>query len=207
MEQMFTPEEEKDMLVLEANEFRSGVFMNNGAGKFSFIPLPESCQWSPVNSVVLLDLDQDEFLDMVVSTNDYGTEVTVGRYDALNGMVLKGDGRGGFKPCEEGMSGFVLPGDGKALSMLRAADGRLLIAASQNRAVLKLFKHNFTGKLVPLQRGEKSLQLYLQSGAKRRAELYYGQGFLSQSSLIYPMHSLVVKMEVSGSTSTPRIVQ
>ena len=31
---------------------------------------------------------------LVINGNDYGTEVTTGRYDALNGLMLKGNGKG-----------------------------------------------------------------------------------------------------------------
>jgi hypothetical protein len=35
---------------------------------------------------------------LLATGNDYGTEPSVGRYDACNGLVLKGDGKGGFVP-------------------------------------------------------------------------------------------------------------
>ena len=42
------------------------------------------------------DFDGDGNLDVVINANDYGTEVQSGRYDALNGLLLKGDGKGNF---------------------------------------------------------------------------------------------------------------
>ena len=39
------------------------------------------------------DFDADGNLDLAINTNDYGTDVSVGRYDALNGLMLKGDGK------------------------------------------------------------------------------------------------------------------
>lgn len=55
------------------------------------------------------DYDSDGNLDVLINGNDYGTEVTVGRYDALNGLLLKGDGKGGFKPLTILESGIFIP--------------------------------------------------------------------------------------------------
>ena len=64
----------------------------------------------------------------------------VGRYDALNGLLLKGDGRGNFKPLSILQSGIYIPGDGKALVKLESASGKYLAAASQYKDDLKLFE-------------------------------------------------------------------
>ena len=39
--------------------------------------------------------------------NDFGTEVTNGRYDAMNGLVLSGDGKGNFIAQTILQSGFL----------------------------------------------------------------------------------------------------
>jgi hypothetical protein len=207
MDQVLTPEERKNMLVLEANEFRSVVLMNQGNGKFILKPLPTQAQWSPINGIVVADLDEDEYPDLVVSTNDYGTEVTVGRYDALNGLVLKGDGKGGFLVLGQDQAGFRVPADGKALSMLQSADGRMVVAASQNKGPLKLFKHNFPVKTIPLEADDAWAILQLRSGSKRRVELYYGQGFLGQSSRRLFLGTSASGAEISKTSSAKRTVE
>jgi hypothetical protein len=65
------------------------------------------------------DFDGDGNLDVVMNGNDYGSDASVGRYDALNGLMLKGDGKGGFKPLSILQSGIYIPGNGKALVKLR----------------------------------------------------------------------------------------
>ena len=65
------------------------------------------------------DFDGDGNLDVLINGNDYGTEVSIGRYDALNGLLLKGDGKGNFKPLSILQSGIYIPGDGKALVKLQ----------------------------------------------------------------------------------------
>ena len=67
-------------------------------GKFTMVPLPVEAQISQLNGMVVDDFDGDGNLDVAISGNDYGTEVATGRYDAFNGLMLKGDGKGNFKP-------------------------------------------------------------------------------------------------------------
>jgi hypothetical protein len=207
MDKILTAEEKKGALILEANEFRSMVLVNKGAGKFEMIPLPEQAQWSPLNGMILADLDSDENLDLAISANDFGTEVAVGRYDALNGLLLKGDGKGGFSVTGQDQAGFSIPADGKALSLLKSANGSLLLAASQNKGPLKLFKHNFPVKFLPTRPDDQVLMLHLTSGKQRRAELYFGQGFLSQSSRQFPLGPAVRQVEIINTQSAKRTVE
>ena len=65
------------------------------------------------------DFDGDGNLDVVINGNDYGSDASIGRYDALNGLMLKGDGKDGFKPLSILQSGIYIPGNGKALVKLR----------------------------------------------------------------------------------------
>jgi hypothetical protein len=92
---------------------------NDGAGKFTLTALPWQAQISVLNGMAVDDFDDDGKLDVLINGNDYGTDPTVGRYDALNGLLLKGDGKGGFTPQTIIQSGIFIPGNGKALVKLR----------------------------------------------------------------------------------------
>jgi hypothetical protein len=56
-------------------------------------------------------------------------KVTDGRYDAINGLVLLGDGQGNFIAQSLLQSGFFVPGDAKALIKLRGTDNNYLVVA------------------------------------------------------------------------------
>ena len=99
MNQVFTEDERKDALILTANNLQTCLFHNEGNGKFTMIPLPAQAQFSVINGMVAEDFDGDGNLDLVINANDYGTEPNVGRYDALNGLYLKGDGKGNSLLC------------------------------------------------------------------------------------------------------------
>ena len=52
------------------------------------------------------DVNGDDNLDVIVCGNDFGNEVTDRRYDALNGLLMTEDGKGGFIPQTISNSGI-----------------------------------------------------------------------------------------------------
>ncbi|WP_333820352.1 VCBS repeat-containing protein [Ohtaekwangia sp.] len=183
IDQVLTPEDMKDALVLEANDMHSAYFENKGQGKFETKALPLQVQVAPVNGMIACDINEDGNLDVLMVGNDYGNEVFAGRYDAFTGLVLLGDGKGNFAVRPSAESGFYVPGDAKALVRLAGAKGDVILA-TQNRDSLKVFTYNrkeafpiFTPE--PLDTRVEFIHV---NGAKQSAELYYGAGFLSQST-------------------------
>ena len=140
MDEVITPEMRQGAQRLKANILQSVYLRNNGHGKFTMIPLPMAAQVSELCGMSVDDFDGDGNLDVIINGNDYGTELTTGRYDAFNGLMLKGDGKGGFKPLTILQSGIYIPGNGKALVKVMGANGKYLLAASQNRDVMKIFE-------------------------------------------------------------------
>ena len=169
-------------LKLKANNFNSSFCRNDGNGKFTLIALPFKAQLSALNGMVADDFDGDGNLDVVINTNDYGTDVSIGRYDALNGLMLKGDGKGNFIPQSILKSGIFIPGNGKALIKLRTKDGKYLLAAGQNRGPLKIFELKKDRRHITLQPGDVSAEILFKDGRKQKQEFYYGSSFLSQSA-------------------------
>ena len=139
-DKLFTGEELKHSIKYSANYLVSSFVRNNGNGNFSLEPLPAVAQFSALNAMVADDFDNDGNLDICINTNDFGTEPANGRYDALNGLVLKGDGKGKFKPLTIMQSGIYIPGSGKGLAKLKSGNGSYLLVASQNRGRLKVFQ-------------------------------------------------------------------
>jgi hypothetical protein len=137
---IFSGEQLKDALKISMNEFASGVIVNKGGGKFSFVPLPAVAQLAPIFGMVTDDFNKDGDLDIALTGNDYGNEVTNGRYDALNGLVLKGDGSGHFKAMSIAESGLYIPGNGKALVKVKGRGDSYLLVASENRGRVRVFK-------------------------------------------------------------------
>jgi hypothetical protein len=182
IDELFTKEQLKDALQLKANNLQSSYLRNNGSGKFTITALPPQAQLSVLNGMVGDDFDGDGNLDILINGNDYGTEVSVGRYDALNGLLLKGNGGGSFEALTILQSGIYIPGNGKALAKLRSSNGQYLVAATQNRGPMKLYELKATGKLYPLQPEDITAVINLKNGKTQRQEFYWGSSFLSQSA-------------------------
>jgi len=181
---IFTDEQMKDAITLQATNFSSCYIQNNGNGKFEVKPLPLMAQLAPLNGMVADDFNNDGNLDIAVCGNDYGNEVSAGRYDALDGLVMLGDGKGGFKAQSIQQSGFFVPGDAKALARLRGANNQYLLAASQNLGPLKLFKMRAAASFVTTKPDDVYAFIQLKNGKTRKQEMYTGSGLLSQSAAL-----------------------
>ncbi|RFZ81091.1 RNA-binding protein [Mucilaginibacter terrenus] len=197
MDSVLTPEMRKGALRLKANELRSVYMRNDGKGKFTMMPLPSQAQLSQLSGIVIDDFDGDGNLDAALSGNDYGTEVATGRYDAFNGLILKGDGKGGFNPLTIQQSGLFIPGNGKSLVKLRGANGRYLLAATQYKDAMKLFQLKRAVRTVALQPNDLFATIKYNDGKTFKQEFYNGQSFLSQSGRFFNIDSSMAQVIIT----------
>ena len=183
IDKLFTPEDLKDALIVKANHFETSYIENKGNGKFVLHALLKEMQVGPVNGMVVDDVDHDGNLDVVVTGNDFGNEVFFGRYDAFTGLLLIGDGTGKFKTASSAKSGFYVPGDAKALVRLSGVRKNLYVS-SRNREAIKVFEKVSDDRANSLQpqATEYSYILHFSDGKEQYGELYYGSGYLSQST-------------------------
>ncbi|MDE3145578.1 MAG: RNA-binding protein, partial [Bacteroidota bacterium] len=130
----------------------------------------------------------------------------LGPYDALNGLVLQGDGKGNFSPLSILQSGIYIPGNGKSLVQF-IDKGSLSIAASQNASYLKLFQlKKEQGKIIRLQPNDISAIIQLKNGKKRKEEFYYGSSFQSQSARFIQFNSSIQSVEITNDKKQKRII-
>ncbi len=203
--QLFTEEQMKDAYTLHANNFKSVFIKNMGKGKFISQPLPVAAQLAPLYGMQAGDFDNDGNLDVVMAGNDFGNEVTNGRYDAFNGLLMTGNGKGDFTPQAIFKSGIYIPGDGKALIQLKGAGNTYLLAASENKGPVKIFqRRNNCMKMIPLKNDDKIVFITLQNGTTRKEELYYGTSFLSQSARFIETNNKMKKIVITGGKGLKR---
>lgn len=191
-------------LKLTANYLQSSYLENKGGGTFEITPLPIAAQFAPIYGLVVNDFNQDGHEDVLVGGNDFGMEVSMGRHDALNGLLLTGDGTGNFAPISMQESGVVIPFDAKSLVKLRAKDHDLYIAA-QNQGQLRLFK-TATSTALEVQPQDAYAIITDQSGKTYRQEFYYGNTYLSQSSRQLTLPNNFQQVEIFQYTGTSRMV-
>jgi len=206
MDKVVTPEMRQGAVRVKANRMQSCYIQNNGNGKFTMTPLPLEAQTSQLDGMVVDDFDGDGNLDIAISGNDFGTEVGTGRYDAFNGLILKGDGNGHFKPLSLQQSGMYIPGDGKALVKLRGANGAYLLAASQNKDALKIFELKKGVETIKLQPMDMFAIIKYKNGRISKQEFYYGDSFLSQSGRFMKVDSTMASVTITDSFGHVRTV-
>jgi hypothetical protein len=125
----------------QVDTFASSIFLNDGNGSFEVEELPEEAQVAPVKSIIVNDLNEDGYLDIILAGNIYEIHPDVARSDAGNGLLMYGDGNGGFVPAPAFESGLYIPGNVKDLKFIDTPDGRILIIAN-NGNLLKVLKIN-----------------------------------------------------------------
>ncbi|GAA4452614.1 VCBS repeat-containing protein [Nibrella saemangeumensis] len=112
-DQLFSKEDREAAFQGEVTELRSCYAENVGGGQFRIRPLPVLAQQAPVFGFLVDDFDRDGHLDALATGNFFGNEANMGRQDASRGLLLKGDGKGGFTPLGPGQTGFRVSGDAR----------------------------------------------------------------------------------------------
>lgn len=182
MSEILTEEERNQALKLSVTYCKSSYVENKGNGRFDVRPLPVAAQVAPVFGTLAQDVDGDGNVDAVLVGNDYGSDLVAGRMDAFNGLVLKGDGKGGFVPLTMQQSGFYVPGNAKALINWADAQGHCRLAASENRGPLRVFVVRQSQTFTPVDARTMAVDIRLKNGRIRRQEVPFGTSFYSQSA-------------------------
>jgi hypothetical protein len=193
---VFTPEEMKGVNVLTANYMKSVWIENLGNQQFKMHELPMQAQFAPLYGMQAMDINGDQLTDLILTGNDFGMETSQGRADAFNGLVLLNGGNKNFKPIGFEESGFLVPGDARALAAVNVAGTNYLVS-TENRKALRFFKMNgISKKSIQLMPSETKAMLYYKGNKKQKAELTYGSSFLSQTTRNYSIPSGVTKIEL-----------
>lgn len=194
---LFTKEELEDVFILRGNYDRSSYVENLGNGQFKIHELPTQAQFAPVNGMVVDDVNGDGNLDVLMVGNDYGNEIFSGRYDAFTGLLLIGDGKGGFEAVRSHDSGFVVPDDAKSMAILAGSDDAPIYLSTQNRG--KLLAHQAVNQnekraFIP-PKGIHTVLIEFENGRTQKIEIFNRSGFYSNSgkSITIPKKSLSVK--------------
>lgn len=108
---LFSENDKKGATQKEVYELRSCIAMNNGKGSFQLTPLPWEAQQSPVFSIIPEDYNHDGNTDLLLGGNFFANEAHQGQQDASRGVILLGNGKGGFNSMTFEQSGLNFTGD------------------------------------------------------------------------------------------------
>lgn len=112
MSDIFASEALRDARHLDADHLETTLFLRDGSsGKFKAAALPPEAQYAPVHTITVLDFDQDGKKDLLLCGNNSHFKLRLGGFDANYGVLLQGDGQGGFAYVPQTRSGFRLRGD------------------------------------------------------------------------------------------------
>ena len=140
IEDIFSAADLRRAMVLDSRVFESSVALNQGNGSFDLQPLPTEAQFAPVYAALAEDFDRDGHTDLLLAGNFYGVTPVQGRYDASYGLMLSGDGKGGFAPVALESSNLLIEGQVRHMALLGRADGDRLIVVARNGDRLQIFR-------------------------------------------------------------------
>ena len=138
MADLFKQELLNRSIIHEINEYRTGVFINQGE-TFTFMPLPDEVQYSEQKAVWSGDLNNDGWVDLVLGGNQYETKPEIGMNAASFGHVLLNQKDGTFKALSHTESGFFERGQIRDIKDVFINNERYLIVL-KNSAEASVYK-------------------------------------------------------------------
>ena len=122
----------------EARVFATSVAISRADGTYDLQPLPAEAQFAPVFAAIARDFDGDGHVDLLLGGNLYGAQPVYGRYDASDGVLLRGLGDGRFTTVDR--SNLGIEGEVRDMKVVRHAGGGSLIAVARNNATLLILR-------------------------------------------------------------------
>jgi hypothetical protein len=138
IEKVFSKSDLESAQQFEAQTFATTWFRNDG-GKFTATALPMTAQFAPCNQIISSDFNGDGNPDLLLCGNSYSADVETGRYDASNGTLLTGDGKGGFTAVPNRFSGFWANKEARDMAAIRLGNGKLLYLVANSNDVVDAF--------------------------------------------------------------------
>ena len=126
-------------LKYSANTFATSYVENLGNGVFALSELPNQAQFSSVNDILLSDIDTDGIKDIILVGNLFASEIETPRNDAGYGLLLTGNGKGGFKSIPAYKSGLFIKGDSKDAQLIKLGESKreaIIIAKNNDKVQL-----------------------------------------------------------------------
>lgn len=125
--EIFSEKGIKGSNIFGATIFASSIIENVGNGRFEVRPLPLMAQVAPIMAMALYDLNGDGHLDIISGGNREGVSPYYGTYDASKGLVMLGDGAGGFTALWPEESGILIDGEIRDIKVVETTTGPLII--------------------------------------------------------------------------------
>lgn len=190
LDEIYTEARLEEAQRFEVNELRSGAFINDGEGKFTFRALPALAQAAPGFGMSLGDINGDAHLDLYMVQNFFSPQPETGRMHGAMSILMTGRGDGMFDSVWPETSGLIVPGDAKGL--VQFSKGHFLV--SQNNGETLLFRPNHDRsrhchiRLIGHSKNQRAIgarvSCSLEGVLLGSFEVYGGSGYLSSGASI-----------------------
>jgi enediyne biosynthesis protein E4 len=128
---VLTQEQLQKASVLSATHLNT-IWLENVNGSFVPRSLPVQADFAPVYAIHIDDFNKDGKMDMLLGGNIEQTRIKIGKIDANFGVVLLGDGKGGFKYVEQTESGLKMNGCVRDIRIIGERSGKKILMAGVN---------------------------------------------------------------------------
>lgn len=146
---LLNSEEKKDAYAAEVTRLQTSYIENLGDGNFKMHSLPVEAQKAPVFGIVTQDVNGDGHTDLILSGNFFPNEVNMGRQDASVGLLLLGNGKGGFSPLSCEQSGLMLRGDARKSIWMRGHKNQQWLLTAINSGQISINRFNQKSSVDP----------------------------------------------------------
>lgn len=116
--------------ILSSTCFENSVFINDGKGNYKRTALPWQAQLTSYNDAVMVNVNDDNLPDYLITGNFYDCNVEIGRLDADFGTLLINRGNGKFD--YEQLNGTLLEGVSRKILPISIDKSEALIVARNN---------------------------------------------------------------------------
>jgi hypothetical protein len=204
---------------LAAATLATTVFLSR-KDHFEAIALPAEAQFAPTFGLAVADFDGDGREDVFLAQNFFAFRLEESRLDSSRGLLLRGDGKGGFAPVPGQLSGIKVHGEQRGAAVADFNhDGRADLVVTQNANATRLFKNSSArpGLRVRLQGPPgnpdgvgAALRLKFTGGYGPVREVRAGGGYWSQDSsralLAAPVPPAAIEVVWPGGKRTEQAV-
>lgn len=135
MTDLITTEILDKSVVYTLNEYRSGIFVNDG-GSFHFVPLPMQAQWTDQRAMWIGDLNNDGLLDIILGGNQYLSKPEMGTNAASYGQVFLQNEDNKFRYLSAEESGLQESGQIRDIDDIKIGSDRFLLIAKNNEQMV-----------------------------------------------------------------------
>jgi hypothetical protein len=132
VDEIFTKEQLARATIFTLQTMQTSLIENTGNLHFVIKPLPVEAQFSKVSGILFNDYDHDGKKDILIAGNCFENRVQYGNSDASFGLLLTGNGVGGFSTVTPASSGFYANGNVRDMVELKTKGANLIVIGKNN---------------------------------------------------------------------------